>query len=110
MTHPDLDVLRQIEQRVLWLATRIVDVANRRPGTEVKVGGHQASSASMVSIMTALYFSALRPEDLVFAFNEGGKGTGINLTKLLAVADRIAALPGGVTGSHLRLVPRKRAA
>lgn len=49
-------------------------------------------------------------EDLVFAFNEGGKGTGINLTKLLAVADRIAALPGGVTGSHLRLVPRKRAA
>jgi pyruvate dehydrogenase E1 component len=31
----------------------------------IKVGGHQASSASMVSIMTALYFSALRPEDRV---------------------------------------------
>jgi pyruvate dehydrogenase E1 component len=31
----------------------------------IKVGGHQASSASMVSIMTALYFSALKPEDRV---------------------------------------------
>jgi hypothetical protein len=34
-------------------------------GDGIKVGGHQASSASMVSIMTALYFSALRPEDRV---------------------------------------------
>lgn len=49
-------------------------------------------------------------EDLVFAFNEGGRGTGIDLTRLLGVADRIAALPGGVTGGHLRLVPRDRAA
>ncbi|MFM8746488.1 MAG: 1-deoxy-D-xylulose-5-phosphate synthase N-terminal domain-containing protein [Aestuariivirga sp.] len=31
----------------------------------IKTGGHQASSASVVSIMTALYFSALRPEDRV---------------------------------------------
>src|SRR6202035_3485675 len=36
-----------------------------RPKGEVKVGGHQASSASLVSIMTALYFHALRPEDRV---------------------------------------------
>ncbi len=35
----------------------------RRPG--VKVGGHQASSASMVSIMTALYFEHLRGPDRV---------------------------------------------
>ncbi|SDY64702.1 hydroxymethylglutaryl-CoA lyase [Citreimonas salinaria] len=48
-------------------------------------------------------------EDLVFAFNEGGLDTGIDMGRLLAVADRIAALPGGVTGSHLRLVPRERA-
>jgi len=104
--------LKTIEQRLLWLSHWMIHNANHiRPKVDgIKVGGHQASSASMVSIMTALYFSALRPEDLVFAFNEGGKGTGINLTKLLAVADRIAALPGGVTGSHLRLVPRKRAA
>jgi hydroxymethylglutaryl-CoA lyase len=49
-------------------------------------------------------------EDLVFAFNEGGLETGIDMRRLLAAADRIAALPGGVTGSHLRHVPRERAA
>ncbi len=52
---------------MLWLATRIVDHANReRPkDDDLKVGGHQASSASMVSLMTALYFRDLRGEDLV---------------------------------------------
>ena len=55
--------LKQIEQRVLWLATRIVHEANLRSGGEVKVGGHQASCASMVSIMTAMWFNYLRPED-----------------------------------------------
>jgi pyruvate dehydrogenase E1 component len=52
-----LAVLRAVEERVLWLATAIVDHANRVPPnpTELKVGGHQASSASMVSIMTALW-------------------------------------------------------
>jgi pyruvate dehydrogenase E1 component len=62
---PDLDTLREIEQRVLWLATRIVDVANRREVGEIKVGGHQASSASMVSIMTALWFAHINGEDKV---------------------------------------------
>ncbi len=65
---PDLEVLRNIEQRVLWLATRIIDHANRRPtatGADVKVGGHQASSASMVSIMTALWFAHLNGDDKV---------------------------------------------
>ncbi len=61
----DVEVLRQIEQRVLWLATRIIDVANRRGDTEVKVGGHQASCASMVSIMTALWFGHIGGEDKV---------------------------------------------
>jgi pyruvate dehydrogenase E1 component len=64
---PDLDTLRSIERRVLWLAAAIVHHANRvrenRSG--VKVGGHQASSASMVSLMCALWFSELRPEDRV---------------------------------------------
>ncbi len=52
---------------MLWLAVRIVDYANReRPKNDaLKVGGHQASSASMVSLMTALYFSDLRAEDRV---------------------------------------------
>lgn len=61
----DLDVLREIEQRVLWLACRIVDHANRRPDGQVKVGGHQASSASMVSIMTSLWFDRIGGEDKV---------------------------------------------
>jgi pyruvate dehydrogenase E1 component len=56
-----------VENRVLWLATAIVDHANRvRPNPSgLKVGGHQASSASMVSIMTLLWFSHLQPEDRV---------------------------------------------
>jgi pyruvate dehydrogenase E1 component len=63
----DAQVLEAIERRVLWLAVRIVDYANReRPKTdELKVGGHQASSASMVSLMTALYFHDLGAEDRV---------------------------------------------
>jgi len=59
--------LRTVEQRVLWLATAIVHHANRvrpNPGG-LKVGGHQASSASMVTIMTALWFEQLRSADRV---------------------------------------------
>lgn len=61
----ELETLRNIEQRVLWLATRIIDAANRRGDTEVKVGGHQASSASMASIMTALWFGHIGADDKV---------------------------------------------
>jgi pyruvate dehydrogenase E1 component len=63
----ELAVLERIHQRVLWLAVRIVDYANReRPSDdELKVGGHQASSASVVTLMTALYFADLRAEDRV---------------------------------------------
>src|SRR5262245_26167925 len=62
-----LATLAQIEKRVLWLATSVVHHANhlRETPSGVKVGGHQASSASMVSIMTALYFAHLRSEDRV---------------------------------------------
>jgi pyruvate dehydrogenase E1 component len=61
------DGLREIERRVLWLATAIVHEANSvRPSLDgLKVGGHQTSSASMVSIMTSLWFRHLRPEDRV---------------------------------------------
>jgi pyruvate dehydrogenase E1 component len=60
-------VLREIERRVLWLSTAIVHHANRvRPNPSgLKVGGHQASSASLVSIMTSLWFRHLRPQDRV---------------------------------------------
>ena len=62
-----IDPLTRIEQRVLWLATSIVHHANRvRPaGSGLKVGGHQASSASMTTIMTSLWFEQLRAEDRV---------------------------------------------
>ncbi|WP_318307525.1 transketolase-like TK C-terminal-containing protein [Amycolatopsis solani] len=61
------DTLAAIERRVLWLATAIVHQANRvRPNPSgLKVGGHQASCASLVSIMTSLWFRHLRPEDRV---------------------------------------------
>ncbi|KIC22818.1 1-deoxy-D-xylulose-5-phosphate synthase N-terminal domain-containing protein, partial [Leisingera sp. ANG-Vp] len=64
---PDLTHLKTVEQRLLWLSHWMIHNANHiRPNPDgIKVGGHQASSASMVSIMTALYFSALRPEDRV---------------------------------------------
>src|SRR5215216_5565908 len=63
----DLAILDRVQQRVLWLATAIVHHANKvRPNTSgVKVGGHQASSASMVSIMTSLWFAHLRAPDRV---------------------------------------------
>ncbi len=63
----DAAVLDEIQQRVLWLATRIVDAANhdRDTGDGVKVGGHQASSASLVTVMTALYFAYLDAPDRV---------------------------------------------
>lgn len=58
--------LKMLERRLLWLACWIIHNANHlRPKEAVKVGGHQASSASMVSIMTALYGHVLRPEDRV---------------------------------------------
>jgi pyruvate dehydrogenase E1 component len=62
-----LDVLAAVQQRVLWLATSMVHHANkvRTTASGVKVGGHEASSASLVGIMTALYFDHLRAPDRV---------------------------------------------
>jgi pyruvate dehydrogenase E1 component len=59
--------LEAVQDRVLWLATSIVHHANRVRETSsgVKVGGHQASSASLVSVMTALWFEHLRAPDRV---------------------------------------------
>ncbi|GAA2864764.1 transketolase-like TK C-terminal-containing protein [Microbacterium arabinogalactanolyticum] len=63
----DLRTLAAIEQRVLWLSTSMIHHANRvRPNPSgLKVGGHQASSASIATIMTALWFDQLQPEDRV---------------------------------------------
>ncbi len=63
----DQGVLREIASRVRWLSAAIVDAANagRANHSGVKVGGHQASSASMVDIMVALWFAELTPLDRV---------------------------------------------
>ena len=65
---PDrFEVLRELERKVLWLASWTIHHANHvRPNEDgLKVGGHQASSASVVALMTALYFAILRPGDRV---------------------------------------------
>ena len=62
-----LKCLRALEQKVLWLAVWMIHHANhlRAKRDGLKVGGHQASSASMVTLMTALYFDVIRPDDRV---------------------------------------------
>ncbi|MDF3309630.1 pyruvate dehydrogenase [Rhodococcus sp. T2V] len=64
---PTPEALMEIERRVLWLATSMIHHANRvRPNpTGLKVGGHQASCASIATIMTSLWFEQLRPGDRV---------------------------------------------
>ena len=68
MPQADIERLSRIEAQILWTACWMVHNANHlRPSDDgdVKVGGHQASTASLVSILTALYFHTLRPEDRV---------------------------------------------
>ncbi|MBV8927480.1 MAG: transketolase [Bradyrhizobium sp.] len=62
-----LEMLSALARKVLWLSSWTIHHANHiRPNTDgLKVGGHQASSASLATIMSALYFSVLRPEDRV---------------------------------------------
>ena len=64
---PRLRHLAALERKALWLSTWTIHNANhlRDSGDGLKVGGHQASSASMVSIMTSLWFRHLRPQDRV---------------------------------------------
>jgi pyruvate dehydrogenase E1 component len=60
-----VEALDEVQRRVLWLATNIVHVANKvrpNPGG-IKVGGHQASSASVVTILTELFFDFMREGD-----------------------------------------------
>ncbi len=59
--------LTALERKVLWLSTWMIHNANHlRPNRDgLKVGGHQASSASVATLMTALYFDVLRPQDRV---------------------------------------------
>ncbi len=62
-----LACLTALERKVLWLSTWMIHNANHlRPNRDgLKVGGHQASSSSVATLMTALYFDVLRPQDRV---------------------------------------------
>lgn len=63
----DIQVLKDLEKKVSWLSSWMIHNANNIRVSEdgLKVGGHQASSASIVSIMIALYFKVLKSEDRV---------------------------------------------
>ena len=64
----DYESLRIVQDRLLWLSSWMIHNANNlreKDEYDVKVGGHQASCASSVSLMTALYFHILRPKDRV---------------------------------------------
>ena len=75
LTHPDAkrsnssdaDLLRLIEKKLLWLSSWTIHNANHlRPSRDgLKVGGHQASCASAVSLMTALFMRNLQPQDRI---------------------------------------------
>ena len=62
-----MTALRALERKVLWLSSWMIHNANHiRPARDgLKVGGHQASSASVATMMTALYFDVLGPQDRV---------------------------------------------
>ena len=60
-------VLLSIQDRLLWLAVNAIHHANSRrknPSPE-RVGGHQSSSTSTLTLLTALYFKILRPGDRI---------------------------------------------
>ena len=62
-----IEVLHALEKKLLWLSSWMIHHANHiRPNRDgLKVGGHQASCASCISILTALYFDILKPADRV---------------------------------------------
>jgi pyruvate dehydrogenase E1 component len=67
LTERQVHILRQIEKKLLWLSAWTIHNANHiRPNRDgLKVGGHQASCASSISILTALYMQIARPQDRI---------------------------------------------
>ncbi|MBM3513227.1 MAG: transketolase, partial [Alphaproteobacteria bacterium] len=63
----ELASLKALEQKILWLATWMIHHANhlRANRDGIKVGGHQASSASLATVLAALYFHTLKAEDRI---------------------------------------------
>jgi pyruvate dehydrogenase E1 component len=64
---PRIHVVKQLERKLLWLSAWMIHHANHiRPNRDgLKVGGHQASCASSISILAALYFEIARPQDRI---------------------------------------------
>lgn len=62
-----LECIENLAKKILWLSTWTIHNANfiREKTDGLKVGGHQASCASSVAILSALYLSALKPEDRI---------------------------------------------
>ncbi len=97
----ELSGLKQVERKLLWLSAWMIHNANHvRPNRDgLKVGGHQASCASIISVMTALYFSVLKPQDRVAVKPHAGPVFhAINLLFGRQTADKMAGLRqmGGV--------------
>ena len=67
MTDSRITSLETLNQRLRWLSSWTIHNANhlRDSRDGLKVGGHQASCASMTAIMAVLWFHALRPQDKV---------------------------------------------
>src|SRR3972149_4672682 len=67
ITQDTVQSLAALERMLLWLASFMIHNAKplRDNADGLKVGGHQASSASLATIMTALYFDVLRAQDRV---------------------------------------------
>ncbi len=63
----EIRILGELERKALWLASWTIHNANhlRKNVDGLKIGGHQASSASLATIMAALYLHVLRPQDRV---------------------------------------------
>ncbi len=66
-TDAELSILEDLERKLLWLSSWTIHNANHVRANEdgLKVGGHQASSASLSTILSALYFAVLKPQDRV---------------------------------------------
>jgi pyruvate dehydrogenase E1 component len=66
-TNQALDIMAELDRKVHWLSAWTIHNANhvRESRDGLKVGGHQASSASLATVMSALYFGILRPEDRI---------------------------------------------
>jgi pyruvate dehydrogenase E1 component len=67
LTDEERAILLRIQDRLLWLATNTIHHANsrRRNASPERVGGHQSSSTSSLTLLTALYFKILRPGDRI---------------------------------------------